>query len=145
MTSAQTAVQLDPTREKCVIVLADGLAGGVAVNVAAVLGLSIGLQVGFPLGGDVIDASGARHLALPEVGVPLLVAAATELPLVRERAVRKDLTVVDYTEAARSPDYQEYRQTLAAVSADQLRYLGLALGGAKRDVNSVAGNLKLYR
>ena len=132
-------------REKCLIILAAGLTGGVAVNVAAVLGLSIGLQVGFPLGDDAVDAAGTTHLALPRVGMPLLVAPRQELPLLRNRAAAKGLTVVDYTEAARSPDYDEYRQALAANTTNEHHYLGLALAGAKRNVNSVAGNLKLYR
>jgi hypothetical protein len=139
------AGSLDLAREKCVIVLAVGLEGGVAVNVAAVLGLSVGRRAGYPLGEDALDGSGVRHLALPRVGLPLLAAAAAELPLLRERAVRKGLTVVDYSEAARSPDYAEYRRALAAAGTSEHRYLGLALAGRTRDVNSVAGNLRLYR
>jgi hypothetical protein len=142
---AQVVIQFHPNREKCVIVLADGLPCGTAVSVAAVLALSIGVRVSFPLGGDAMDAAGVTHLALPRVGLPLLVAAAPELPLLRKQAARRRLTVVDYTEAARSPDYDEYRQALAAERTDEHRYLGLALAGARRDVNSIAGNLKLYR
>ena len=135
----------DLGENKCVIVLGEGLAGGVAVNVAAVLGLSVGVRVCFPLGGDVIDADGDSHLALPRMGVPLLVAAGTELPGLRRQALGRRLTVVDYTEAARHSDYGEYARALAAATTDEHQYFGLALAGRRRDVNSVTGNLRLYR
>lgn len=127
------------------IVLAEELAGGAAVKVAAVLALAIGVRVGFPLGDDAVDGAGELHLALPQVGLPLLRATGPELVAVRGSAARRALTVVDYSEAARSPDYEEYRRALAAQRTDEHRYLGLAVAGPARQVNAVAGNLRLYR
>jgi hypothetical protein len=143
--SAPIASRFDVSTNKCVVVLAEELGGGIAVNVAAVLALAVGVRVGFPLGDDVSDASGSVHSALPRVGLPLLRATAQELAELRGHACERGLVVVDYTEAALTPDYDDYRQALASASTGEHRYLGLALAGTKRAVNSLAGNLRLFR
>jgi hypothetical protein len=51
--------------------------------------------------------------------------------------------VIDFNDAARdSKTYDEYEGTLAGRSVS---YLGLALYGPKKQVNSVAGNLRNLR
>jgi hypothetical protein len=143
--TAPIANRFNVSADKCVVVLAEELRAGVAVNVAAVLALAVGVRVGFPLGDDVTDASGSVHSALPCVGLPLLRATTQELAELRSHACERGLVVVDYTGAARAPDYDHYRQALASASTVEHRYLGLALAGTKTSVNSLAGNLRLFR
>jgi hypothetical protein len=142
---ASIASGFDVSAGKCVVVLAEELSAGVAVNVAAVLALAVGVRIGLPLGEDVTDSSGSVHFALPRVGLPLLRATTQELAELRSHAREQGLVVVDYTEAARAPDYDDYRHALASASTVEHRYLGLALAGTKASVNSLAGNLRLFR
>jgi hypothetical protein len=134
----------EPETDKCVLVLADGLDSGVAANVAAVLGVTLGARL--PLvGPDSPDASGEPHLGLTKATIPLLSAPPERLPELRRRARAKGLGVADFTEAAQRRTYPEYQRELAAAPTDEHRYLGLALYGPKRDVNSVSGSLRLFR
>jgi hypothetical protein len=64
----------------------------------------------------------------------------------RQATESESIFVVDFTDVAQtSLAYADYTQKMAAVSLDQLRYLGLALYGKRETVNKLTGGLSLLR
>ncbi len=131
---------------KCVILLDADLPLGLLANTAAVLSLSLGrfFQI---VGEDIPDASGDVHAGLTVLPVPILKSSARDLMALRRTAAQTlDVTPIDVTNAAQTPkNYADYRAKLGSTSSDDLRYLGLALYGQKKVVNSLTGSLGLLR
>lgn len=56
----------------------------------------------------------------------------------------EDVVVVYFSDVAqRTKDYQDYAAQLKAIKSEDLRYLGIALYGDKKVINSLTGNLAL--
>lgn len=131
---------------KCVILLDTDLPLGLLANTAAVLSLSIGrfFQI---VGEDIPDASGNVHVGLTMLPVPILKSSASDLMALRRIAAQtSDVTTIDVTDAAQTTkNYADYRAKLGSTSSDKLSYLGLALYGKKKVVNSLTGSLGLLR
>ena len=133
-------------RNKCVMVLDETLPIGLAVNTAGVLALTLGREVGKVVGPDVVDGSGMQHAGITTLPIPILRTSGETLRDLRRRAEDEDLLVVDFTDAAQtSKTYEDYECKIAAVSTEQLNYLGVALYGAKKPVNRLTGSLPLLR
>lgn len=133
-------------QDKCVMVLDETLPVGLAVNTAGVLALTLGREVGKVVGPDVVDGSGRPHAGITTVPIPILKASGEVLRDLRRRAEDEELLIVDFTDAAQtSKTYEDYERKIAAVSTEQLNYLGVALYGARKPVNRLTGSLPLLR
>jgi hypothetical protein len=73
--------------------------------------------------------------------------AVAAIAAIRDRAAANDaLLVADVTAPAQQArTAEEYLQTIARVSAEELRYLGVALYGEARVVARLTGSLPLLR
>ncbi|HLW02161.1 MAG TPA: DUF2000 domain-containing protein [Ktedonobacterales bacterium] len=138
---------MDERSAKCVMVLDEQLPIGLAVNTAAVLALTLGSGVKALLGPDVRDGSGHVHVGITTLPIPILKADGEKLKrLWLQARERGDVFVVDFTDVAQTSHvYEEYTQKIAALSAEQLHYLGVALYGKKEAVNKLTGSLPLLR
>jgi hypothetical protein len=136
----------DPITEqglRCVLVVAEELPRWLAANTTAVLGVALGAHQLIPAGPDLPDGEGSTHPGIGTTPLPVLTAPGEELSALRHKAMELGVFVIDFNDAARdSKTYDEYEGTLAGRSVS---YLGLALYGPKKQVNSVAGNLRNLR
>jgi hypothetical protein len=132
---------------KCVMIIDSGLPVGLRVNTAGLLGATLGRRLERIIGPDAIDGSGENHVGILNIPLPILSADANTIKAIREKAMKQQkLLVVDFTETAqREVRYEDYTAKLSATPAGELRYLGVALYGAKKSVNKLVGNLPLLR
>ncbi len=140
---------MDYQHEKCVMVIDESLPLGIAANAAAILGITLGKQVPEAVGADVRDGSGRPHLGIIAFPVPILRGGAEAIRALRETLYGPDyagLTVVDFSDLAQScKTYEEFTGKLGAVPEADLRYLGLAICGDKKQVNKLTGSMPLLR
>lgn len=140
---------MERKNEKCVIVLDGSLPSGVAANTAAILGISLGKALPEMVGADVCDQANQTHPGIVEVPVPVLRGDAELLKTLRARlygAEFSDVTVVDFSDLAQEcHTYEEYEERMKGAGQGELRYLGLALCGRKKQVNRLTGSLPLLR
>ena len=92
---ADTAPSATTPTLRTVIVIDRDLPKGLAANAAAVLAHAFGARRPDLVGGDFTDATGATHAGLIPTGLPVLGAAAGDLPALRASAAERDLLVVD--------------------------------------------------
>ncbi len=132
---------------KCVIVIDKSLPTGLLVNTAGLLGATLGRKKDEIIGPDVSDASGGSHVGILNITLPILAADANTIRAIRDKAVRTEgLLVVDFTETAQKAlRYEDYTERIAEMRQEDLKYLGIALYGAKKPVNKLVGNLPLLR
>jgi hypothetical protein len=131
---------------RCVIVVDESLPPGLAANAAGVLALTLGATVPALAGPDFVDADGESHPGLIPTGLPILRAASHELSRLRERARAARLEVIDFPAFGQeTTDYEEFRSRVADTPAGELRYLGVAVRGAKPEVRKLTGSLALLR
>lgn len=133
--------------EKCVIVVDESLPLGIIANTAAILGITLGAKRPGVVGVDVQDGGGNGHIGIIEFPVPILKASAKTLSRLRLSLYQKefaDLTTADFTDVAQScKTYDEFIDKIG--TAEELRYFGIAICGAKKKVNSLTGSLPLLR
>jgi hypothetical protein len=134
---------------KCVIVVDHTLPLGLIANASAVLAMSIGKQIDGIVGEDVMDRDGSLHRGITQVPIPVLKGDAQRIRLLRDRLeelANGKLFFVDFCDIAqRSKDYGHYASRLQQTPADGLNYLGIAICGPDRTVNSLTGNMGLLR
>ena len=139
-------VQMD---EKCVLILDEALPAGILANTAAILGITIGKQFPQAVGSDVTDKTGCTHLGIVAFPVPILKGTPKLIQELRQRLAApefSDIITVDFSELAQGcKAYEEFTEKLQNTEESDLRYLGLALCGAKKKVNRLTGNLPLLR
>ena len=133
---------------KCVLIADENLPPGLIANTAAVLGVTLGrLMPEECVGEDIVDGSGLPHRGIVTIPLPVLRADARKLGDIRRALAREeysDLLVVDFTDVARScKNYDEYKAK-AAICTEQ-SYLGLALYGDRKKINSLTGSMPLLR
>lgn len=133
--------------KKCVMVINDSLSLGLMVNTAGVLALTLGNKVDSILGPDVVDGSGQTHIGITTIPIPILKASEEVIKNIRIQANELgSLLVVDFTDAAQTTiTYEDYTEKIAAMPAQELKYLGVALYGEKKLVNKFCGSLPLLR
>lgn len=140
---------MDYQHEKCVIVLDESLPLGLIANTAAILGITLGKQVPEAVGDDVWDGSGRRHLGIIAFPVPILRGDAGTIRALRNTLYEPaydGLTVVDFSDLAQScKTYEAFISGLGAAPEADLRYLGLAICGNKKQVNKLTGSMPLLR
>ncbi len=132
---------------KCVIVLDQDLPIGLLANSSAVLALTLGKEIDGILGKDLKDGSGKIHKGITNTVLPILKTDKDNLTIILEKA--RDLTdivVVDFSDVAQeTKTYEDYAARLAAAKSEDLRYLGIALYGDKKSINSLTGSLPTLR
>ncbi|WP_298030108.1 DUF2000 domain-containing protein [uncultured Dysosmobacter sp.] len=140
---------MDVQSEKCVMILDEALPLGLVANTAAILGITLGKHLPEAVGADVRDGSGHSHLGIIAFPVPILRGSAAQIKALRERLydpVYAGLTVADFSDFAQvCKTYDEFTGGLRAVPESDLRYLGLAICGGKKQVNKLTGSLPLLR
>lgn len=137
------------TTEKCVILLDQTLPVGLLANAAAILGVSLGKALPQAVGRDVFDCTDHIHRGIIEFPVPILRGTAEDLRHLRKRLYEPefaDMLTVDFSDLAQScKTYAEFTEKMEAAREDELRYLGLAVCGTKKQVARLTGSLPLLR
>lgn len=140
---------MEPTQEKCVLILDRQLPPGLLANTAAILGVTLGKALPQVVGSNVRDGSGNDHLGIIQFPIPVLAAEAEDLKAIRTRLLAPEfsaLTVVDFSQLAQScKTYEAFIQRMAGTPEADLRYLGVAICGDRHTVNRLTGNLPLLR
>lgn len=140
---------MDMQNEKCVMIIDEHLPLGIIANAAAIMGITLGRRRPEVVGADVADRDGRAHLGIIEFPVPILRGSAEDMRRLRERLYQpgfQDLTVVDFTDLAQGcRTYDEFIRQMGSVPADSLRYLGIAICGARKKVNRLTGSMPLLR
>lgn len=133
--------------EKCVIVIDESLPLGLIANTAAILGITLGAGLPGLVGADVRDGDGNGHMGIIKFPVPILKASADTLGRLRLALYGSDyadVMTVDFTDTAQScGTYDEFIDKIGA--AEDLRYFGIAICGARKKVNRLTGSLPLLR
>ena len=134
---------------KCVIVVDHTLPVGLLANTAAVLAMSIGSQVAAIIGEDGQDKDGFVHRGITRAVVPVLKGDGALIRNLRDKLLRMEseaLFFVDFCDVAqRCVDYADYLDKLQRTPAAELAYLGIAICGPDKPVNSLTGSLGLLR
>ncbi len=135
--------------EKCVVVLDGELPLGLLANTAAILGVTLGKELPKVVGPGVRDRSGREHLGIIEFPVPVLRSTPEGIRALRERLYEpgfQELTAVDFSDVAQScKTYDEFMERMGEVPEGDLRYFGLAVCGARKQVDRLTGSLPLLR
>ncbi len=128
--------------EKCVIVVDEALPLGLIANTAAILGITLGARLPGVVGADVRDGDGNGHMGIIELPVPILKASSDTLNSIRLSLYGGEYA--DFTDIAQScKTYDEFIDKIG--TAEELRYFGIAICGAKKKVNRLTGSLPLLR
>jgi hypothetical protein len=129
---------------RCVVVVDEGLAPGLAANAAAVMALTLGTKVPALVGEEFVDGAGERHPGLITTGLPVLRAAAEQLPQLRARAIEADVGVIGFPRSGQTTtDYDHFRAMVAETESPD--YLGLAFYGDGKTLRRLTGSLGLLR
>lgn len=135
--------------EKCVMIIDEELPLGIIANTAAILGITLGKERPELVGTDVTDQNGRIHPGIIEFPVPILKGSAPVIRRLRERLYEPDfneLTVVDFSDLAQGcKTYGEFTEKMNRAAEADLRYLGIAVCGAKKKVNRLTGSMGLLR
>jgi hypothetical protein len=136
--------QTDPGR--CVIVIDESLPAGRAANAAAVIALTIGKLRPELAGADLIDKSGAVHPGLIPIGIAVLGASAADFPVIRAKALARNLDVIDFpVQGQQTTDYQAFGAAVAQCETDALSYVGVGVYGPRKDVGKIVGKYGLLK
>ena len=134
---------------KCVMIIDGELPTGIIANTAAILGITLGKHIPALVGDDIPDGSGMIHRGIITIPVPVLKAPGALIKALRERlsgTEYRSLITADFSDVAQSCNvYSDYRKKAAATQECDFTYLGLALYGEKKLVNSLTGSLPLLR
>lgn len=139
---------MDDDRLKCVIILDNSLPIGLLANTACVLGMGLAHAAPNIMGKPLTDGGGVVHAGITTTPVPTLAADGDEVAKIADaaRARHDELRLIDVTDAAQSTkNYEAYEEKLKASVPEELRYLGVAIFGPQKAVNSLTGRLPMLR
>lgn len=132
--------------QRCVIVVDQELAVGRAANAAAVLALTLGQRHPELVGAPLRDADGGLHPGLIPLGITVLAAPGDTLSAVRDKALAAACDVVDFpAQGQQTTDYAAFQDAVAQSRAADLRYVGVALFGARKTLNKLLAGLSLLK
>ncbi|MEY8392667.1 DUF2000 domain-containing protein [Lachnospiraceae bacterium] len=135
--------------EKCVIVVNENLPIGIIANTAAILGITMGMKMPDVVGNDVPDLEGNSHMGIIQFPVPILKGNTEVLKTLRTKLFEPkfaELVVVDFSDLARGcKTYDEFIGKMASTSESELKYIGIAICGNKKQINKLTGNMPLLR
>jgi len=141
--NAQPAATLP---QRCVIVVDAQLPPGRAANAAAVLALSVGRRHPALVGPPLVDASGVEHPGLIPIGIAVLAADQATLAGIRDKGAAAGCDVIDFPlQGQQTTDYGALRDAIAQVTTADLRYVGVALVGARKPIGRIVANLGLLK
>jgi hypothetical protein len=122
---------------------------GLIANTAAVLALTIGHKVDGISGQDVEDSDGQVHTGITQVPIPLLKGDSNLIRSTRAKLLDMDPEQVFFVDvcdvAQQSKTYAQYEARLRETPVEQLTYLGIAICGPKKQVNTLTGHIGLLR
>lgn len=127
------------------IVVRDDLAVWQRLNVTAFLASAV--AGGFPgvIGEPYEDASGNTYLAMFRQPVLVYEAGAEAIRQARERAVARRMDIAVYIEDMFKTGHDEAnRETVRAVTADEMPLVGFCVHGPKNGVDKVLKGLRLH-
>ena len=140
---------MDRQSEKCVMVIDGGLPPGLIANTAAIMGITLGRRRPEVVGADVTDKTGREHPGIIEFPVPVLRGDRESIRGIREKLYGPDFadcTAVDFSDLAQGcRTYGEFVEKMGGVSEADLRYLGVAVCGARKKIDRLTGSLPLLR
>ena len=141
--------QMEHNDKKCVAILDAELPVGVVANASTFLGLTLGKMFPDMIGQDVTDAEGNTHAGILKIPVTVLRSSKPGLKELRQKLYRmeyEDLAVVDFSNISQSINvYSDFVDKVASSSDDDQTYLGIAILGNKKKVNSLTGSMPLLR
>lgn len=130
---------------KLAIVVRDDLQTWQRLNVTAFLAGAVAAGSDQVIGEPYEDASGRKYLAMFAQPVLVFVGSAEQLTTAYTRAVAHEVRLGIFTEELFGTDNDaDNRAAVAAVSADSLRLVGLALHDQRRVVDKVLRGLRLH-
>lgn len=131
------------------MVIDEHLPLGIIANTAAVMGITLGKLKPEIVGTTVLDKDFNQHLGVITFPVPILKADASKIQELREllyQEAYQDVLCVDFTlQAQECKAYEEYIEKMKHVSQKDLVYMGIAICGPKKKVNSLTGSMPLLR
>lgn len=140
---------MNAENEKCVIIVDESLPIGSIANTAAILGITMGMKMPDVVGSDVLDSDGRSHMGIIQFPVPILKGNSELLKSIRAKLFDPkfaELTVVDFSDLAQGcKTYDAYTAKMAKASENELKYIGIAVCGSKKQINKLTGNLPLLR
>ena len=140
---------MNTNSKKCVMIIDSELPVGVIANTSAILGVTLGKHFPEQVGEDVADATGKMHLGIITIPIAILKESKESLKKLREQLYGPeygDLVVVDFSDVAQGCNiYSEYVAKAASVPEEDRTYMGIAIFGDKKKVNSLTGALSLLR
>ena len=140
---------MDLQAEKCVMVIDGALPLGFIANTAAILGITLGRHIPDSVGPTVTDKSGAAHLGIIQIPVPILKADQETLRAIREQLYRPEfsaLIAADFSDVAQSCNVcDDFIAKAARTEERDMTYFGVAICGPKKLVNKLTGSMPLLR
>lgn len=122
---------------------------GCIANTADILGITMGMKMPDVVGNDVSDFEGNFHMGIIQFPVPILKRNTEVLKSIRTKLFESqfaELTVVDFSDLAQGcKTYDEFICKMAKTSEGELKYIGIAICGNKKQVNKSTGNLPLLQ
>jgi hypothetical protein len=132
--------------ERCVIVVDMELAVGRAANAAAVIALTVGARHAALVGAPLIDASGHEHPGLIPIGIAVLAAKQEDLAVIRDKGILAGCDIIDFPiQGQQTNDYAAFQVAVADVPTPDLRYVGVALVGARKSISKIVANYGLLK
>ncbi len=139
-------IDMASTPERCVIVVDSELSVGRAANAAAVIALTVGQRHPSLVGAPLVDASAYEHPGLIPIGISILAAKQEELSTLRGKGVLVGCDIIDFpTQGQQTNDYSAFQDAVAQVATEDLRYVGVALVGARKPISKIVANLGLLK
>jgi hypothetical protein len=130
---------------KVAIVVREELAVWQKLNVTAFLTSGIAHATGEIMGQPYVDGSDNVYLSMLREPVMVYAAGANGLTTVHERALRRGLAMAIYTEELfATGNDDDNRAAVRAVTVDKLNLVGVAVYGARNEVDKVVKGLSLH-
>ncbi|MDG4826102.1 DUF2000 domain-containing protein [Asanoa sp. WMMD1127] len=130
---------------KIAVLLRDDLAGWQRLNVTAFLVSGIAGTRPETIGQPYADADGTPYLPMFRQPVLVFAGAAALLTTARERALRRGLTPAVFTaDLFATGNDADNRAAVAAVHADKLDLVGIAVHGPRADVDKILKGATLH-
>ncbi|MCD1287553.1 DUF2000 family protein [Brevibacterium sp. GP-SGM9] len=130
---------------KVVVVLREDLKPWQELNVTAFLMSGIATSEAGLVGEDYRDADGQNYLPMLRQPVLVMTGGAEVLAKAREKALGRGMSVAIYTEELFSTGHDAAnRAAVAAVPADELNLVGIALRGPKNAVDRVVKGARMH-
>jgi hypothetical protein len=137
---------LDEIPTRCTIIMDSCLSGGLLANAIAVIALTAGRRHHVLLGEPLVDASGEIHPGLIPTGIPMLCTNQEDLKALRKAALEKGCDVIDFPiEGQRTKNYEEFLSITRNIPSEDMKYLGIALVGAKKTISKLTGKCDMIK